>query len=81
MIQWTREWTDYQASAQVTPHMCRAGGIGVRAQGMQSYYAMLVDQEKTRLVRTLGSDTVLAETNVGWRFGRPYELTLQIIGN
>ncbi|RPI96359.1 MAG: ADP-ribosylglycohydrolase family protein, partial [Chloroflexi bacterium] len=81
MIQGTREWTDYQASARLTPHMCRAGGIGVRAQGMQRYYAMLVDQETTRLVRTLGNDTVLAETNVGWCFGRPYELTLRIIGN
>jgi ADP-ribosylglycohydrolase len=81
LIQGTREWTDYQVTARMTPHLCRAGGLGIRAQGMQRYYALLVDQETTRLVRTLGNDTVLAETNVGWRFGRPYELTLQILGN
>jgi len=81
LIQGTREWTDYQVTARMTPHMCQAGGLGVRAQGMQRYYALLVDQEKTRLVRTLGGDTVLAEAEVGWRFGVPYELTLQITGS
>jgi hypothetical protein len=81
LIQGTREWTDYQVTARMTPHLCKAGGLGIRAQGMQRYYALLIDREKTRLVRTLGSDTVLAETNRGWQFGTPYELTLQIMGN
>lgn len=81
LIQGTREWTDYQVTARMTPHLCRTGGLGIRAQGMQRYYALLIDQETTRLVSTLGSDTVLAETHGGWRFGRPYELTLQAVGN
>jgi ADP-ribosylglycohydrolase len=81
LIQGTRDWTDYQVTARMTPHLCAAGGLGVRAQGLQRYYALLIDQEKTRLVKTLGSDTVLAETNRGWRLGIPYELTLQIKGN
>jgi ADP-ribosylglycohydrolase len=81
LIQGTHDWTDYQVTAHMTPHLCAAGGLGVRTQGLQRYYALLIDQEKIRLVRTLGSDTVLAEANVGWRFGVPCELTLQITGN
>jgi hypothetical protein len=81
LLQGTREWTDYEVSARMTPHMCQSGGIGVRAQGLQRYYALLVDQEKTRLVKALGSDTVLAEAPTGWRFGVPHDLTLRVVGN
>jgi hypothetical protein len=81
LIQGARDWTDYQVTARMTPHLCHAGGLGIRAQGMQRYYALLVDRENTRLVRTLGSDTVLAEAGVGWKFGVPYELALRIRGN
>jgi ADP-ribosylglycohydrolase len=78
----TREWTDYQVTAQMTPHMCKAGGIGVRVQGMQRYYALLCDADKTRLVRAFeGHDTVLAEAEGGWRMGVPCELRLQVVGN
>ncbi len=78
----TREWTDYQVTARMTPHMCQAGGIGVRAQGMTRYYALLLDQEKTRLVRAFeGKDIVLAEVAGGWKFGHSYELNLKVQGN
>jgi ADP-ribosylglycohydrolase len=82
LMQGTREWKDYQVTAQMTPHMCKAGGIGARVQGMKRYYALLCDTEKTRLVQTLeGKDTVLAEADQGWTFGRSYELTLKVVGN
>lgn len=81
LIQGTREWTDYQVSARMTPHLCQTGGLGVRVQGMARYYALLVDRETTRLVRHLGRDTVLAEVNTGWRFGVPYDLTLRVRDN
>ena len=62
--------------------MCQAGGIGVRAQGMTRYYALLLDQEKTRLVRAFeGKDIVLAEVAGGWKFGPSYELNLKVQGN
>lgn len=62
--------------------MCQTGGIGVRAQGMTRYYALLLDQEKTRLVRALeGQDIVLAEIPGGWKFGHSYELNLKVQGN
>lgn len=81
LIQGTREWTGYRVSARMTPHMCRAGGLGVRVQGMRRYYALLLGREKTRLVRVLGDETVLAETGTGWQLGTPYDLALQVSGN
>lgn len=78
----TREWDDYQVIARMTPHMCKAGGVGVRVQGMRRYYALLVDTESVRLVRSFeGQDTALAEAKQGWTFGLPYELTLQVEGS
>lgn len=81
-MQGTREWTDYQVTATMTPHMCDAGGLGVRAQGMKRYYAMLVDTEKTQLVVTIeGKDAVLAEVARGWEFGTEYKLSVKVEGN
>ena len=28
MMHGCRDWTDYQVSATMTPHMCKAGGLG-----------------------------------------------------
>ena len=38
----TREWRDYEVSADVTPHMAAAAGIAARVQGMRRYYALLL---------------------------------------
>lgn len=81
-MQGTRDWKDYQVTATMTPHMCNAGGLGVRAQGMKRYYALLVSSDKTKLISTLeGNDTVLAEVDGGWEFGREYTLSLKVEGN
>ncbi len=40
-IQGTRQWTDIRASAVICPHLVSAGGIAVRVQGLQRYYALL----------------------------------------
>ncbi len=78
----SRDWTDYQVSAKFTPHMCKAGGLGARVQGMKRYYALLCDQEGVRLVSTLeGEDEVLAQSNGGWTLGNAHELTLKVKGN
>ena len=79
--QGTKDWTDYQVTARITPHLCKAGGIAVRAQGMRRYYAFLCDAESMKLVRAFDEDEVLAETNTGWTFGVPYELNLIVAGN
>jgi ADP-ribosylglycohydrolase len=82
LIQGTREWTDYRVTVRMTPHLCRAGGVAVRVQGMMRYYALLVDSEKTRLICAFeGQDRVLAERDSGWRLGEPAELRLEVRGN
>lgn len=81
-IQGTREWTDYRVTAKMTPHMCKAGGLGVRVQGMKRYYALLVDEQSTRLVSTLeGKDTILAQSDKGWILGQEYTLLVKVEGN
>ena len=81
-MQGSRDWTDYQVSAKMRPHMCKAGGIGARVQGMRRYYALLCDQESTRLVSTCeGVDTVLASAEGGWTLGQEHQLTLKVEGS
>lgn len=78
----TRDWTDYEVTATMIPHMCKAGGLGVRVQGMQRYYAMLVDSDSVKIVSSLeGEDTVLAEAEGGWDYGREYTLSVRVEGN
>ena len=78
----TREWEDYRFRATLTPHMCVTGGIAVRTQGLRRYYAMLLDQERVRLVRMLnGDESVLAEAPGGWTFGETSDLQLEVEGD
>ena len=82
MMHGCRDWTDYEVSAKMTPHMCKAGGLGARVQGMKRHYALLCDEASTRLVSTLeGDDTVLAEAARGWTLGKAHQLTLKVEGN
>ena len=82
LITGTREWTDYRAEALITPHMCRAGGLAVRVQGMRRYYALRLDGAATRLIRAFeGRDEVLAEAPTGWEMGRAYRIALQAAGS
>lgn len=81
LIQGTRDWTDFQFIASAMPRICQAGGIAVRVQGIKRYYALLLDQEKARIVRVLDGETILAEADHGWTFERRYDLRLQVEGN
>ncbi len=81
LIQGARDWIDYQLAATVMPRVCEAGGIAVRVQGLQRYYALLLDHERTRIIRVLDGETVLAETDTGWAVEQNYSLRLQVAGN
>ncbi|MEZ4622002.1 MAG: hypothetical protein R2867_41730 [Caldilineaceae bacterium] len=82
LMQGSREWTDYQVSATVVPHLATSAGIAARVQGMKRYYALLLcADQKLRLVKALDGDTVLAEQDFSWQFGRSYELHLTVEGN
>jgi len=82
LMQGTREWKNYRVTARMTPHMCEAGGLGIRVQGMTRYYALLISQDGARLVRSHeGKDTTLASCDRSWKLGHQYELTLQASEN
>jgi hypothetical protein len=82
LIQGTREWTDYEVSAPVRPHMVLSAGIGARVQGMRRYYALLLARDgKARLVKALDGETVLAERDFPWLFDVTYELSLEVLGD
>lgn len=82
IIQGTREWTDYEVSARVMPHLIGAGGLGARVQGLRRYYALLLDRAgKVRLVKALDGDRTLAETDVKVELDAAYEMKLAVRGN
>jgi hypothetical protein len=81
-MQGTREWTDYEVSADVTPHMVTCAGIAARVQGMRRYYALLLCRPgKARLVKALDGDAVLAEADYAWQFGETHDLALEVLGS
>jgi hypothetical protein len=81
LIQGSRDWTDYRVSADVTPHMVDATGVGARVQGQRRYYALLLARtNKVRLVKALDGETTLGEQDFGWDFGSTYQLSLEVVG-
>lgn len=82
LMQGTRDWTDYQVSAEITPHLAKGAGIAARVQGMKRYYSLLLcDDQKIRLIKALDGDTVLAEQDFAWTLGGTYTLKLQVAGS
>ena len=82
LIQGTREWTDYQVSAAITPHLTKAAGLAARVQGLRRFYALLLcADQKVRLIKALDGDTVLAERDFAWQFGETHDLQLQVVGD
>ena len=82
LIQGTREWRDYTASATITPHMAAAWGLAARVQGLRRYYALLLCAGGlARLVKFDDVETTLAEVPFLWELGEPYALQLQVQGS
>jgi hypothetical protein len=82
VIQGTREWTDYVASAALTPHLARSFGLAARVQGLKRYYALrLVAGGKAQLVRELDGTHVLVEAPYAWQFYHSYRLELRVQGD
>jgi hypothetical protein len=82
LIQGTRDWTNYQVSAAITPHLVTSAGLGACVQGMRRYYALLLGRDdKARLVKALDGQTILAEAHFPWHLGGTYELSLQVVGH
>lgn len=82
IIQGTRDWDDYEVTAEVTPRLARAAGLGARVQGLRRYYAIrLTGRRSVQLVRMLGDLQVLAERDFAWDFYRTYQLRLTVAAN
>lgn len=81
IIQGTREWTDYRVTSAITPHMVKSAGVAARVQGMRRYYGLMLNADRTvSLVKALDGYRVLAHRDYAWEFGKPYQLSLQVIG-
>ncbi|MGB8980608.1 MAG: ADP-ribosylglycohydrolase family protein [Anaerolineales bacterium] len=78
-----REWQDYHVSARIRPSLLKAGGLAVRVQGLQRYYALqLFDKKTVRLIRVYeGQKAVLSEFPFEWEFWESYDLALEVRGN
>jgi ADP-ribosylglycohydrolase len=82
MMQGTRQWQDYAASATLSPHLAEAWGLAVRVQGLKRYYALqLVPGNRAQLVRELDGTTVLAEAAFDWQWDGVYALCLTCRGD
>jgi hypothetical protein len=81
LIQGTRDWQDYQVSADITPHLVETAGLAGRVQGMRRYYALQWRGGALQLVRMLDSEAVLASCDYDWSLGETRQLSLQLAGD
>ncbi len=82
IMQGTRQWTDYQVRAAITPWLMDAGGIAARVQGLKRFYGLVLKKEgKASLIKALDGDQVLAETDFAWELNEAYDLALQVEGD
>ena len=78
----SRDWNDYQMTADVTPHLVARSGIATRVQGLRRYYALLLKPGTgVQLVRELDGTDVLAETPMTIDNYQTYELEMRVRGN
>lgn len=82
LIQGSRDWRDYEVTADVTPHLAEAVGLAARVQGLRRYYAVVLDAGDTvRLIRRDHDHTEeLGRAPFPWQFGRTYTLALSVVG-
>ena len=81
IAQGTREWTNYEVAATITPLVAKAWGLAARVQGRERYYALMFDQAdggRVRLVRRRRMETTLASQSFPWTLDQSYDLKLQV---
>ena len=83
ILQGTRDWTDYRATATVGTQIASRFGIAARVQGMRRWYALLICADgHARLIRAHdGRDRELASVAVEWASHRPWNLAIEVVGN
>jgi hypothetical protein len=79
LLQGTREWHNYSASATLQAHFAESFGLAAYVQGYNRYYALLLERGgKARLVKSLDTESVLAEIGFDWQFDQTYQFSLAI---
>ena len=77
----TRQWTDYTVSAVIEPNLATQFGIVARYQGLQRYYALILDRTAgLQLIRKQNEVSVLGSHEIGWAFNQQYLLELTVSG-
>ena len=80
--QGTREWTNYVVSADVTPHLVSRAGVAARVQGLTRFYALMVTlDQKVQLVKSVHTESVLAEAEFNWTLGDTLNMSLHVNGD
>ncbi len=74
LIQGTREWRDYEVSADITPRLAASAGIAARVQGVARLPAALTDRSAVQLVR-MHDGRPCSPRRTTRDFYRTYELT------
>ncbi|GAP08327.1 MAG TPA: ADP-ribosylglycohydrolase family protein [Anaerolinea thermolimosa] len=81
IITGTRSWRDYTTSSVITSALFERGGIAVRVQGLERFYALeLIRGGKVRLSKYRDGEHILAEMPFDWEIWHPYRLTLTAAG-
>ena len=75
-------WTDYRASASLTPALSRVCGLAVRVAGLRRYYALLLTAgNRLELVRMRDTETTLAKVAFEWSVFEPRAFQLEAHGS
>ena len=80
--QGTRDWTDLEVAATLTPHMARSTGLAVRYQGLRRHYLLRwADDSSLSLIRVKNGETVLGAAPLPWTLYEPQLLAVRIVGS
>ena len=82
LMQGTMQWQNISIQSTITPYMAEQFGLAVRVQGLNRYYALLLDTKgEIKLVRVFDTQTILAKTEIDWDGTSPLPIRLQIAEN
>lgn len=78
----TRQWRNYSLESTITPHLVQTFGLAVRVQGLERYYALLLEnRDIVKLVKKLDGEKVLRRIPFIWHYDQSYHLKLTVNDN
>lgn len=82
LSQGTREWTDLEVTAAITPHMAESAGVAVRYQGLRRHYVVRWANDGTlSVIRVKDGETVLATAPLAWTLYERQLITVRVVGS